>query len=553
MNALTRSILSLSMLAATSTAIAHEPPHIPAASDDGNERMAVQDAYFARSLLASQTRWQSISAQLGMTPQTGSRNATGNGGLQLCPNHGGSGYSHGYDGETKSLECSETTHSFSLNNSGDADGTHGFEAATARVTGYADGRLVLKGDGGITLMGETTFQAAAYMSGHQLHALGAATADNDAVNLSQLKAIVSELGGGATFNQDGGFTKPTYDLANGGKQHTIGEVFDALDEAILQNTIAANRLDSRVSDNKDDILDIYKHLEANGNGIVKQDLNSGKILVGGDLAGSVVDFSGKDGPRVLSGIGNGKKDDDAVTLAQLKALGAYDPVNGRILGALVYDDETLDRATLGGSNGTVVANIAGGLIAQGSKEAINGGQFFDLQTMLQNSIDDLGKRIDSIEEIPLRNGDPGDNFIGNDAGGERITHIADGIKPTDAASVGQVDEALKTAKSYTDTKFKDLSGALDSFKSEVHRQFERIEGRLSRLGAMSAAQTQMAINASGATTQRGRIAAGVGLQNGKSALAIGYASRINERVSLSIGGAFSGSENNAGMGIGVDF
>lgn len=512
----------------------------------------MQDAYFTRSLFIPPTAWHGAAADPVLNPQAPGLRGIGDGSLQLCPGDNSTGYSHGYRGDSQSLGCSATKHSFSLNNSGDADGAFGFAAATARVTGYADGRLVLKGDGGITIMSQTTFLEAISLSGNQIHSLGVGTVDSDAVNLSQLKAVVGGFGGGAKFNPDGSFTKPIFDLAHGGKHSTVASALSALDNALLQNTTFMNGLGKRISVNERDILDIYKQLGAGSGSIVKQDPNTGHILVGGSLGGGVVDFSGTEGSRVLSGIGNGKKDDDAVTLAQLKALGAYDPVSGRILGALVYDDETLGRATLGGSDGTVIANVAGGLIAQGSRDAINGGQLFDLQKIMQDQIDGLGSRIDQIEENPFRDNDGGDSSGGGDAGGQRISNIADGVKPTDAASVGQVDEALKTAKAYTDTKFKEISNALDDFKSEVRQKFEHVEGRLSRLGAMSAAQTQMAINASGATTQRGRVAAGVGLQNGKSALAVGYSSRINERVSLSVGGAFSGSERNAGVGIGVD-
>jgi hypothetical protein len=71
------------------------------------------------------------------------------------------------------------------------------------------------------------------------------------------------------------------------------------------------------------------------------------------------------------------------------------------------------------------------------------------------------------------------------------------------------------------------------------------------MGAISAANTQMAINAAGATGN-GRLAMGVGFQNAKTAMAVGYATQVSDRTRLSIGAAFSGSQNSLGAGIGVD-
>ncbi|MFH7391200.1 YadA-like family protein, partial [Pseudomonas syringae group genomosp. 7] len=76
--------------------------------------------------------------------------------------------------------------------------------------------------------------------------------------------------------------------------------------------------------------------------------------------------------------------------------------------------------------------------------------------------------------------------------------------------------------------------------------------RIDRMGAMSSAMLNMAINAAGSQSPRGRIAVGAGFQGGEQALSIGYGKRIGERASFSLGGAFSNGERSAGMGFGVD-
>ena len=70
--------------------------------------------------------------------------------------------------------------------------------------------------------------------------------------------------------------------------------------------------------------------------------------------------------------------------------------------------------------------------------------------------------------------------------------------------------------------------------------------------SMSAAMSSMAINAAQGRSDRGRLAAGAGWQNGESALSFGYARNISDRVSLSLGGAFSSDERSAGVGFGID-
>jgi hypothetical protein len=71
-------------------------------------------------------------------------------------------------------------------------------------------------------------------------------------------------------------------------------------------------------------------------------------------------------------------------------------------------------------------------------------------------------------------------------------------------------------------------------------------------GAMSAAMLNMAINAANSRSENGRIGVGAGWQNGQSALSVGYSKQIGDRASFSIGGAFSSSEQSAGVGFGID-
>lgn len=97
-----------------------------------------------------------------------------------------------------------------------------------------------------------------------------------------------------------------------------------------------------------------------------------------------------------------------------------------------------------------------------------------------------------------------------------------------------------------------LADSFDAFRGEIDRRFHRQDQRIDRLGAMSSAMLNMAINAAGSQSPRGRIAVGAGFQGGEQALSVGYGRRLGRRGSFSLGGAFSGSEKSAGIGVGLD-
>ncbi|WP_153074603.1 ESPR-type extended signal peptide-containing protein [Paraburkholderia bonniea] len=216
------------------------------------------------------------------------------------------------------------------------------------------------------------------------------TADTDAVNVSQLKGIATALGGGAEVNADGSIKAPNYTIQGTGYT-SIGEALTKLDGATTTNTTNITNLDAKVD-----------HFTSGLAGLVQQDPTSKTITVASATDGRLINLAGTAGPRVLSGIANGTGDTDAVSIAQLKSVGVIDPT-GKLLTAVVYDDLTLGRVTMGGSYGTVIGNVADGLIAASSKEAINGSQLFTLKqemekkfTALDADITNLGDKITNL-------------------------------------------------------------------------------------------------------------------------------------------------------------
>lgn len=328
--------------------------------------------------------------------------------------------------------------------------------------------------------------------------------------------------------------------------------------------------------------------------------------------------------RRLVNVGRGTKEDDATTLGQLKdtlsALGGgagtdaggaiinptYHVQNGTqntvgdalaaLDGAVVaardgvhsldsrlnrlFQEESsartdgAGRLTLGGTQGMVLGNVANGLIAAGSRDAVNGGQLHEVRKDLQGQIDSLADRGTERVAVSGRMGaakamsvdgtggaapspegsdagvpDPEVKADGETAvavgteGKERsIRHVAKGSADTDAVNVRQLNEVLDRANEYTDLAVEGLNKRLDG-----------MDKRFNRMAAMSSAQSAMAMNTAGLNTYN-RLGAGVGHSDGESALAVGYQRVLNERGSatFSLNGAFTNSgEKTLGVGVGI--
>ena len=351
----------------------------------------------------------------------------------------------------------------------------------------------------------------------------------------------------------------------------------------------------RIDQAEHDIVDINATLSSGDIGLVKFDAGTGTVKMGADTAGGQVSIAGTDGARRLRGLANGVADDDAVSLAQLRAAGAHDPGTGDLLMAVKYDDPALGRATLGGQGGTVLANVAAGMVGAGSRDAVNGGQLWDFKQDMQRQVDHLDDRVGGIEQAMADgqapapgqgDGGTGDLVVGADtaitigagaaasdktgvaighestatgagsvaigqgasadrdasvavgaAGSERqIIHVADATAATDAVNLRQLDDRFQAAQAYTDARVQ----ALDE--------------RLDRMGAMSAAYAGMALNTAGLGGDN-RVGVGMGMQNGRSALSVGYQRILGPRrnISVSLGGAFSGNERGLSAGTGISW
>ncbi|MCO1370229.1 YadA-like family protein [Burkholderia multivorans] len=245
-----------------------------------------------------------------------------------------------------------------------------------------------------------------------------ANTDGTAVSFVNNSGTVRTLTGLA----DGNVAKGSSDAVNGSQLFATNEQVTKNASDITTLNTSVTSLGDRVTTTEGNITTLQQQISNGSVGLVLQDADTHGITVAAGTGGGIVDFAGTDGTRKLTGVANGTEDTDAVTLAQLKASGLVDPNDGRALGAVVYDDIGLSSVTLGGTAGTVLKNVAPGLIAAGSMEAVNGGQLYAMQQdydarfgSITDQLTDLNGRVDSVG-----------NGSGSGGGG--------GLKPEDSVS-----------------------------------------------------------------------------------------------------------------------
>ncbi|MEN5219762.1 ESPR-type extended signal peptide-containing protein [Stenotrophomonas sp. TWI602] len=232
----------------------------------------------------------------------------------------------------------------------------------------------------------------------------------------------------------------------------------------------------------------------------------------------------------------------------------------------------LNQLNLAGANGMVLGNVANGLIAPGSRDAVNGGQLHAMEQRLDGRIDGLEQGVDTPPEgramatasaptPPVAAEDEGSGAVSGTPeaastgdGGARIASADDGGKPSKAdapapaptptpqVSTADLEKMLARANEYTD----------DAIKG-VEQRLDKMDKRFNRLAAMNSAQSAMAMNTAGLATYN-RLGAGVGYSDGESAMAVGYQRVLNEKGSatFSLNGAFTNSgEQSVGLGVGI--
>lgn len=219
------------------------------------------------------------------------------------------------------------------------------------------------------------------------------------------------------------------------------------------------------------------------------------------------------------------------------------------------------QLTLAGANGMVISNVANGLIAAGSREAVNGGQLHAVQQQLNGRMDGLEQRVDGQPQsraLATASAAPTEQVTPTPEASDspQVASAGEGTSPTPQPKSKQDDTPSPTPQVDTAELEKMLARAneyTDGAISNFERRLDKMDKRFNRMAAMSSAQTAMAMNTAGLATYN-RLGAGVGYAEGESAMAVGYQRVLNEKGSatFSLNGAFTNSgERSMGVGVGI--
>ncbi|MFW2058164.1 YadA-like family protein, partial [Acinetobacter haemolyticus] len=322
----------------------------------------------------------------------------------------------------------------------------------------------------------------------QITGVAAGAQDSDAVNVAQLKAVgnqvvttqtslVNSLGGGAKVNADGTITGPTYNVAQG-NQSNVGDALDALDKAIGSAAITSK---TTVSNGENIVVNKSKNADGSDNYEVStaKDLtvdsikagdtvlnntgisignntvvlnNTGLVIAGGP---SVTTQGINAGSKQITNVAAGTNATDAVNKGQLDSAisNVNNNVNELANNAVKYDDASKDKITLGGTNGTTISNVKDGAVEQGSKEAVNGGQLWNVQQQVNQNTSDISNIQTNINNITdgksglVQQQTPnGEITVGKDTGGTTVSVAGkDGDRVVTGVKDGAISATSKDA------------------------------------------------------------------------------------------------------------
>ncbi|GAB2907687.1 trimeric autotransporter adhesin EhaG [Paraburkholderia jirisanensis] len=373
----------------------------------------------------------------------------------------------------------------------------------------------------------------------------------DAINGSQLYNVASStaaaLGGGSTVNTDGTITAPTFALNEGSTTvHTVGD--------------AITNIDGRVTQNTGDITNIKNKLVDGG--VIDGTTGETLAVVYDSTAKDSVTFGGKGAtaPVALHNVAAGElsaTSADAVNGSQLYATNKrIDDINyntGNIGDVVMYDSSKHDTITLGGmAGGTMTAPVTLTNVADGKKQydAVNFGQL----SALQGQVTNLDNRVTVVEGQVINQGGGGSSW-NNDAGGNKITNVAAGTETTDAVNVGQLNEAVAGANSYTDARIGDLPNGMSS-KDYTDQRINSVQSQVNSVAksAYSGIAAATALTMIPDVDQGKTIAVGVGTGNykGYQAVALGASVRITQNLKAKIGGSVAPG-NGTAIGAGASY
>lgn len=366
-------------------------------------------------------------------------------------------------------------------------------------------------------------------------------APTDAVNMSQLTTVAAGIpanpveyddsthatvtldGAGGTRVTNvaaGAVTATSTDAVNGSQLHAVQTQVDGIQTQVTNNTNAITTLQGQTNTNTTNIANLQTQTNLNTTNI--SNLQTQVTTISTDIVnlGAEIDATTTAVTNLSVAVTNG-----AIGPVQYSNAATPNVPNG--------GTPTNDVALVGAATGPVgLHNVANGVIAAGSTDAVNGGQIASLALGVQNAV-----TYDSSTHtsVTLNQGGPA----------TVVQNLANGVAANDAVNVGQLGSAMNNAVSianaYTDSRLE----ALDFDLSKARR-----DARAGTAAALAAAGMPQASGEG-----RTMIAGAVGAYRGRVGLALGASYRAeNGRSIYKLGVTYDSSRRvGATAGAGIEF
>lgn len=358
--------------------------------------------------------------------------------------------------------------------------------------------------GGLTYINSSGINA----NGRVISNVAAGTLDTDAVNVGQLKSAIS----GSQVSIDAG---TGIIVEKTGNKYTIKTNIEGLSNDHGTVTVSTNKDSAPVTDSgastpahakrmnlmlmADDLAEVPETTTSMGDTLyVKHSANSVKLITD-EIAnhedavtlndGEKIDFVGGKNIKTFSEHGtdaNGKN---------------YDKITFSLKDDISVTNVTADKVTINNGptinssgidmNNQKITNLKNGEIAEGSKDAVNGGQIYDLKNDLKKNVSTNTENINILNEAVVAN----------------------------AENINSLSHSLN-----------------------------KLDSRINRVGAGAAALAALH-PLDFDPDNKWDFAAGYGNYAGANAVAIGTYYRPNENTMFSIGGSFGGGENMINAGV----
>ncbi len=387
----------------------------------------------------------------------------------------------------------------------------------------------------------------------QITNVAAGTAATDAANVGQVAGVAAQVAalGSSTVQYDDG-TKSSITLGGAGgtviTNVAAGNVAAGSTDAV--NGSQLNATNVQVANNTTAITNLGNQISNGATGPVQYS-NPGSTTTpnGGTRTNDLTLVGAAAGPVGLHNVAGGSiaaGSTDAVNGGQVYAL-ALTAVN-----AVSYNTDAngarTNTVTLAGGNAAApvtISNVAAGTLAAGSTDAVNGGQLYTTNQAVATAQGTADSAL-ALGGNSVQYG-PGRTNVTFNAGGAAtvLSNVAAGVSTTDAVNVGQlnsgINAAVTQANSYTDGRI----AALDFDIRSVRR-----DGYAGTSSALAAAGLPQAYEAG-----KGMVAIGGGTYAGQSAVAVGMSKAFNDgHTVVKLSGTYD-SQGKAGAsgGIGYQF